>query len=369
MSFWGCVVAPGEQKKVETRAGELLHLSQACLAPDTPSGAHAKVMVQQGSQSYAVAVLREGGQEFCNLDLFLDSSEAKLSCKGKATVHLTGYFEAEEMDEDIDDEEVKPDKKRKAPDSAAAKAASPKATPKASPKAAPKAAPADDDEEEEEEEEEDEEPGEPKDQETQTEPPPDGWDHLKQLRGKRVGGKPEHLMNNTGRSYIQKVRSFPEMEKPGGKGLAGSPMMDKAAPKPRELIPGARTPPTSRSRELAPLSGPSSGGLRVSRELDFAATAPAGRKWGGASPFAPSFGGASGSRGLDLAVGPEPYLVQVWDSHPVGHKHPVKPELVKLGAISPRTSNPTSPLSPQPAAKQDVPDEDVPTDFLPLKVP
>ena len=29
MSFWGCIVAPGQSKKVETRAGELLHLSQA----------------------------------------------------------------------------------------------------------------------------------------------------------------------------------------------------------------------------------------------------------------------------------------------------------------------------------------------------
>ena len=28
MSFWGCIVAPGQSKKVETRAGELLHLSQ-----------------------------------------------------------------------------------------------------------------------------------------------------------------------------------------------------------------------------------------------------------------------------------------------------------------------------------------------------
>ncbi|CAE8654915.1 unnamed protein product, partial [Polarella glacialis] len=89
---------------VETRAGELLHLSQACLAPDTPKGASAKVMVQQGGQSYAVACLREGGQEFCALDLFLDTSEAKLEVTGKATVHLTGYFEADDMDEDGEEE-------------------------------------------------------------------------------------------------------------------------------------------------------------------------------------------------------------------------------------------------------------------------
>ncbi|CAK0856922.1 unnamed protein product [Prorocentrum cordatum] len=82
MSFWGCIVAPGEPKKVETRAGELLHLSQACLDPATPAGASAKVLVEQGGQSYAVACLREGAQEFCALDLFLDSTEAKLAVKG-----------------------------------------------------------------------------------------------------------------------------------------------------------------------------------------------------------------------------------------------------------------------------------------------
>mmetsp|Transcript_105697 Transcript_105697/g.256765 ORF Transcript_105697/g.256765 Transcript_105697/m.256765 type:complete len:186 (-) Transcript_105697:270-827(-) len=104
MSFWGCIVAPGQPTKIENRAGELLHLSQACLAPDTPSGSAAKVLVEQGGQSYAIACLREGGQEFCALDLFLDSSEAKLAVKGKATVHLTGYFEAEDMDEEMEEE-------------------------------------------------------------------------------------------------------------------------------------------------------------------------------------------------------------------------------------------------------------------------
>ncbi|CAE8742594.1 unnamed protein product, partial [Polarella glacialis] len=140
MSFWGCVVAGGESKKVETKAGQLLHLSQACLAPDTPAGASAQVLVEQSGQSYAIACLREGGQEFCALDLFVDSSEAKLSVTGKASVHLTGYFEADDMDED--GEEEAPEAK------AAAKTSSPKAEAKSSPKASPKAAapPAEDEE-------------------------------------------------------------------------------------------------------------------------------------------------------------------------------------------------------------------------------
>eukprot|EP00972_Heterocapsa_arctica_P028187 4146402-Heterocapsa_arctica.AAC.1 len=60
MSFWGCVVAPGQPTKVETPAGELLHLSQACLAPDTAKGATATLIVEQGGKSFAVASLKEG---------------------------------------------------------------------------------------------------------------------------------------------------------------------------------------------------------------------------------------------------------------------------------------------------------------------
>ncbi|CAL1165841.1 unnamed protein product [Cladocopium goreaui] len=76
-------------------------------------------------QSYAVACLKEGSQEFCALDLFLDAKEAKLAVKGKATVHLTGYFEAD--DDDLKEDDAPPPR------------ASPKAAPKASPKASPKA--------------------------------------------------------------------------------------------------------------------------------------------------------------------------------------------------------------------------------------
>jgi len=139
-------VSPGQPKKVETRAGELLHLSQACLAPDTPAGASSKVMVEQGGHSYAVACLKEGGQEFCALDLFLDTSEAKLAVKGKATVHLTGYFEADDMDEDEDEKPAPALEKKASPKASpvAAKVASPKAA-AASPKAVAKAAPEEDD--------------------------------------------------------------------------------------------------------------------------------------------------------------------------------------------------------------------------------
>merc|ERR1719498_2130773 len=90
-----------------------------------PAGSVAKVQLEQGGQSYAIACLREGGQEFCSLDLFLDSSDAKFAVKGKATVHLTGYFEADEA-EDGDDADMPP-------------ASGAKASPKTSPKTAPAA--------------------------------------------------------------------------------------------------------------------------------------------------------------------------------------------------------------------------------------
>merc|ERR1719413_99321 len=104
MAFWGVKVAPGAAAKVDSADGQLCHLSQVCLDPDTKQGATAKVMVEQSGTKYALAILKEGGQECCALDLFLDLKEAKLKVTGKATVHLTGYFEAEDMDEEEDEE-------------------------------------------------------------------------------------------------------------------------------------------------------------------------------------------------------------------------------------------------------------------------
>merc|ERR1712087_427766 len=77
-----------------------------------------------GGEKFSLAWLREGKVEFCALDLFLEAKETKLSVSGKATVHLTGYFEAEDDDESMDDVPA-----------AAAKKASPKVDVKTSPKA------------------------------------------------------------------------------------------------------------------------------------------------------------------------------------------------------------------------------------------
>ncbi|CAE7219872.1 UBP19, partial [Symbiodinium pilosum] len=55
----------------------------------------------------------------------------------------------------------------------------------------------------------------------------------------------------------------------------------------------------------------------------------------GGVQFASSWGSKSG-RVLANTWDAEPYLAQVWEQHPKGHKTPVKRELIKLGAISPQ---------------------------------
>mmetsp|Transcript_61229 Transcript_61229/g.96583 ORF Transcript_61229/g.96583 Transcript_61229/m.96583 type:complete len:270 (-) Transcript_61229:116-925(-) len=170
MSFWGLVVSAAEPKKVaaiKAKDGELVHLSSACLAPATAEGCSAKLIVTTEGLDYCIANLKEGGQESCSLDLFLDSKATAFSVKGKAVVHLTGYLEAEEdmdMDDDDDMSDAPATKLATKPPSVAsprtspkAGAASPKVEAKQSPKASPKAAEPDDDDDEEEEEEEEEE--------------------------------------------------------------------------------------------------------------------------------------------------------------------------------------------------------------------
>merc|ERR1712150_357824 len=83
--------------------------SQACIDPEAKKGTNAKVMINQNEKRYAIASLKEGEQEFCALDLFVESGNTTLSVKGNASVHLTGYFEPDDMD--VDEEEVVDTKK------------------------------------------------------------------------------------------------------------------------------------------------------------------------------------------------------------------------------------------------------------------
>merc|ERR1712217_998500 len=103
-------ISAGQTKTVESKAGHLLHLSQACLAPNTDKGAGGTVLVEQNNQKFAIASLHEGKTEFCPLDLFVEADSAKFSVTGKATIHLTGYYEAEDVDDDMEEDGGAPQK-------------------------------------------------------------------------------------------------------------------------------------------------------------------------------------------------------------------------------------------------------------------
>lgn len=92
MRFWGGVLEPGGEL-TNFPSGALLRVSQACIAPDAAEGASARLLLESSGQAYALARLRADSSPRCVLDMFLDASRAKFIVKGKAAVHLTGYFE------------------------------------------------------------------------------------------------------------------------------------------------------------------------------------------------------------------------------------------------------------------------------------
>jgi len=105
MAFWGSEVTAANTKVVETPEAEPLHLSHACLGPNTQSEMDGWLLVHHGGKNYAVAHLKEGITESCILDLFIPG-ETKLEVKGKATMHLTGYFENAVADEETEERPV-----------------------------------------------------------------------------------------------------------------------------------------------------------------------------------------------------------------------------------------------------------------------
>jgi len=152
MTFWGCVLKPGQKNKINISESDVLHLSQACL--HQPAGGKNHLQVTAQGATYSIAILEKDKKEHETFDLFFDSADTVFSCKGNSEVHLTGYIEP--TDEGMESEEEELVAPRSSPK--AAPAGSPKvASPKASPKKSPVAPPEDDDDEEDEEEDEEEE--------------------------------------------------------------------------------------------------------------------------------------------------------------------------------------------------------------------
>jgi len=180
MAFWGEALKAGQKKKVQAPEGEVLHLSQGCL--HEPKAGTNYVQAEVKGVTYSIACLEKGKQEHISFDLFFSAGETTFVNKGSSEVHLTGYFEPDqaEDDESASEEAQAPVKKTSSP---ALKAASPKVVAASSPKLSPKLGAAaaaaaaqddedDDDEDEEEEEEMEGEESEGDDDEEEVEQPP-----------------------------------------------------------------------------------------------------------------------------------------------------------------------------------------------------
>eukprot|EP00922_Rhytidocystis_sp_ex-Travisia-forbesii_P017778 GHVS01026496.1.p1 GENE.GHVS01026496.1~~GHVS01026496.1.p1 ORF type:complete len:375 (+),score=120.10 GHVS01026496.1:122-1246(+) len=107
--FYGAVIKSG-QEVVPTKAdgGEILHLSQACLASGGNNETCYLMLENEGNKKFAVCGLDGKNHPQAQLDIFLNTnpSKVKLSVKGRGEIHVVGYFEPadEGMPEDGESE-------------------------------------------------------------------------------------------------------------------------------------------------------------------------------------------------------------------------------------------------------------------------
>mmetsp|Transcript_17591 Transcript_17591/g.30820 ORF Transcript_17591/g.30820 Transcript_17591/m.30820 type:complete len:620 (+) Transcript_17591:307-2166(+) len=133
------------------------------------------------------------------------------------------------------------------------------------------------------------------------------------MRGRAVF-KDDEEMNKTGKVYDRSLTSQPAL------GLTNSPDFT------------ASTPPEGMARSL-----PSRGNMK-SRGFGAGVYAGGSGPMGGVQ-FATSWSSKSTGSLFNTAstwAEAEPYLQQVWETNPKGHRLPAKRELVKLGALSPQ---------------------------------
>jgi len=161
MTFWGCILKPGQKSSVNITDSDVLHLSQACL--NQPKAGKNNLQVEVEGTSYCLACLEKDKREHETFDLFFDSQGTTFISRGDSEIHLTGYLEPADDDDEGEESEAGEVVTKSAPKVSpkAEPKSSPKVSPKAEAKSSPKAEPAsiegEDDEEEEEEEEESEE--------------------------------------------------------------------------------------------------------------------------------------------------------------------------------------------------------------------
>ncbi len=102
--FWGCVVTEGKPYELPADSEyELLHVSNAALSKSSEAG-KTYFHVTKDKETYTLGCLQKDKVETVFLDIFLRASQgAKFTVSGKGEVHLTGYFEATEGGEDLDE--------------------------------------------------------------------------------------------------------------------------------------------------------------------------------------------------------------------------------------------------------------------------
>jgi len=104
MSFWGIELLPG--KKYEQTCDDNLNVTAAVLAATASHGGRNSVQAEVDGNVFTIANLKIESKEQKSLDLFFEQGETvTFFITGSDPVHLSGYYQPQEMPFDMDDEE------------------------------------------------------------------------------------------------------------------------------------------------------------------------------------------------------------------------------------------------------------------------
>lgn len=89
--FFAKTVTTGVDVEVDTSSCGL-HLSQACLTPDSRGSVTLLVSVGSSDEWFPVCTLRAGQVDFCALDLsfFQDDERVRMRLRGRGAIAVTG---------------------------------------------------------------------------------------------------------------------------------------------------------------------------------------------------------------------------------------------------------------------------------------
>eukprot|EP01119_Soliformovum_irregulare_P007860 TRINITY_DN2040_c0_g1_i2.p1 TRINITY_DN2040_c0_g1~~TRINITY_DN2040_c0_g1_i2.p1 ORF type:complete len:193 (+),score=84.59 TRINITY_DN2040_c0_g1_i2:57-635(+) len=104
MSFWGIELLPG--KKYEQTCDDNLNVTAAVLATTASHGGRNSVQAEVDGNVFTIANLKIDSKEQKSLDLFFEQGESvTFFITGQDPIHLSGYYQPQEMPFDMDDEE------------------------------------------------------------------------------------------------------------------------------------------------------------------------------------------------------------------------------------------------------------------------